>query len=311
MVAPVTGPAPTTLAVTGGTGFVGRMVLDRAAASQWQVRALARREPPALPGVEWVRGDLESPTALMQLVAGASSLIHIAGLTKATKPAAFHAANVLGTQAVLEAARAGGIRHFVFVSSLAARKPELSAYGRSKADGEQLVRASGVPFTIVRPPAVFGPRDTDMLELLRLGRRGIVPLPPPGKASLIDVRDLADLLLALAQTSGEGALYEPDDGADDGYTHRQLAGMIAAAVGRDTVFAPHLPGRLLKVAAGADMLIRRSHARLTADRAAYMTHPDWVVDSAARPPATLWQPRIPAVVGLAQTAQWYRAEGWL
>lgn len=287
------------------------MVLDRAAEQGLALRALTRRAPPALAEVKWVSGDLTNRAALAELADGAGALIHIAGLTKAAEPAAFHAANVIGTQAVLEAARAAGVRHFVFVSSLAARKPELSAYGRSKADAEVLVEASGISFTIVRPPAVFGPRDTEMLELFRLARRGVVPLPPPGKASLIDVRDLADLLLALAASEGEGALYEPDDGAGEGYTHRQLAGMVAAAVGRESVFAPHMPKRLLQAAARLDSLTRRDDAKLTPDRAAYMAHPDWVIDPAKRPPAGLWQPRVPARDGLAGAARWYEEEGWL
>lgn len=303
--------AVTAVALTGGTGFVGRMVLDRAAERGLAVRALSRREPPEVAGVDWVRGDLNNRAALAELTDGAASLIHIAGLTRAVDPAALHAANVLGTQTVLEAARAAGVRHFVFVSSLAARKPELSAYGRSKADAEVLVRASGIPFTIVRPPAVFGQRDTEMLELFRLAKRGIVPLPPPGKASLIDVRDLADLLLAISAGDGKGVVYEPDDGADDGYTHRQLAGMIAAAVGRESVFAPHLPKWLLQAAAQADSFTRRGDVRLTPDRAAYMAHPDWVIEPARRPPGELWQPRISAREGLVETAQWYGAEGWL
>lgn len=301
----------TQIALTGGTGFVGRMVLDRAAERGLAVRALTRREPPPATGVEWVSGDLTNRAALAELANGAGALIHVAGLTKAVDPAAFHTANVTGTQTVLEAARAAGVRHFVFVSSLAAREPELSAYGRSKAGAEVLVRAGGIPFTIIRPPAVFGPRDTEMLELFRLARRGVVPLPPPGRASLIDVRDLADLLLAAAASEGQGALYEPDDGAEGGYTHRQLAGIIAAAIGRRGVFAPHLPGWLLQTAARVDGLVRRSEAKLTPDRAAYMTHPNWVVDAARRPPAELWRPQVTARGGLAEAAQWYLVEGWL
>ncbi len=307
-----------TIALTGGTGFVGRMVLDQAIPCGIPLRALTRRKPPDVRGVEWVHGDLDHRTALARLTHGAQAVIHIAGLTRATDQDAFHRVNVLGTQTVLEAARAAGVGKLVVVSSLAAREPELSAYGRSKAEAEILVTASGLPSVIVRPPAVFGPRDADMLELFRMAKRGFLPLPPPGRASMINVRDLARLLLLLADPAtaswaemvGAQAL-EPDDESPNGYSHRELAGMICAAVGRKKVFAPHLPYRMLSLAAHADERIRGSRAKLTADRASYMAHADWVVSPQNRPPSELWRPQIIAREGLAQTARWYEQEGWL
>src|SRR3546814_10919051 len=98
---------------------------------------------------------------------------------------------------MIDAARKAGLRRFIHISSLEAREPELSAYGWSKAKSERLVAASGLEWTIIRPPAVYGPGDRETLELLRMARRGFVALPTPGRFSVIQVEDLCRLLLAV------------------------------------------------------------------------------------------------------------------
>ena len=186
------------LAITGATGFVGSAALDVALEAGHTVRALTRRDQPVRAGVEWIKGTLEDHAALGQLCSGADAVVHIAGLTNTPDPAEFEAANVTGTDAMIAAAKGAGVKRFVFVSSLAAREPKLSAYGASKARAETLVEASGLQWTIVRPPAVYGPRDVDMFELFKTAKMGVVPLPPGGATSIIHASDLARLLVALA-----------------------------------------------------------------------------------------------------------------
>lgn len=303
-----------TIALTGGTGFVGQAVLDVLSQRQTHARALARRVPvDPRPFVEWVPGALDERSALDRLVDGADVVIHIAGLTSSPDPADFETANVAGTLNLVEAAKAAGVPRLVFVSSLAAREPELSAYGASKAKAERIVAASALDWTIVRPPAVFGPRDRDMLELFRAAARfAVVPMPPPGRTSLIHVRDLAELLIALIP-GGEGVSYttfEPDDGREGGWTHRELARTIGWAVGRHA-WVPHLSKPMLGGLSRLERLVRGSKAKLTADRVGYMSHPDWVADRARRVPDAVWQPRIPSRAGLKDTARWYREQQWL
>ncbi|MGB7371953.1 NAD-dependent epimerase/dehydratase family protein, partial [Erythrobacter sp.] len=241
----------------------------------------------------------------------ADAVIHIAGLTSTPDPARFEPANVAGTANLLAAAREAGIARFVFVSSLAAREPDLSAYGASKAKAEGLVEQSGLDWTIVRPPAVYGPHDAEMFELFRSAKLGVVPLPPRGATSIIHVEDLARLLVALSGRSNLKRIYEPDDGREGGWSHKELAQAIGHAVGKSRVFAPGLPRPVLDLAARADRLVRREGAKLTPDRVGYMTHPNWVARSAFAPPAELWEPQIGGQEGLKATAQWYRKEGWL
>ena len=301
------------IALTGGTGFVGQAVCDLVTQQGSRARALARRVPEGdHEGIEWSEGDLANRAALAALCADSEAVIHIAGLTNTPDPEEFGTVNVAGTQAVIEAARAGGVRRFIFVSSLSAREPKLSRYGGSKAEAEELVQASGLDWTIVRPPAVYGPRDVDMFDLFRAARWGVVPLPPRGATSIIHVHDLAYLLLTLVPNvpSLRRKIFEPDDAREGGWSQKELGKAIGAAMGCK-VFAPNLPAGVLRFAAGVDRLLRMDKAKLTPDRVGYMIHPNWVARSDRAVPAEVWQPQIESRKGLRQTAEWYRANKWL
>lgn len=302
-----------TVAVTGGTGFVGQALLDAAVSSGIEVRALARRPQATKSGVEWVGGDLADSDALARLCAGAEAAIHVAGLVSATGPAEFEQANVTGTLNVIAAARAAGVPRLIFVSSLSAREPELSQYGASKARAEKLVKASGLDWTIVRPPAVYGPRDREMLDLFKAARWGVVPTPAEGRASVIHVDDLARLLLALKPAGGAAShrVFEPDDGRAEGWDHYELARAIAGAVGRRRPWVLRLSRRTMGWASRADGWLRGERAKLTVDRVGYLTHPDWVARRSRGVPLTLWQPVVETREGLQATARWYAQQGWL
>jgi uncharacterized protein YbjT (DUF2867 family) len=299
-----------TLAITGGTGFVGRHLLRLLTGRGDRARALARRPQEAVPGIVWVSGALDQPTSLAQLVDGADAVIHVAGLVNAADRAGFAAGNVAGTAAMIAAAREAGVRRFVHVSSLAARAPELSDYGWSKAESEKLVEASGLDWTIVRPPAVYGPGDGEMLELFRMAARGLVALPPDGRLSVIAAEDLARLLLALADREGSGDIYEPDDGRPGGWSHTEFAHALGDAVGR-RVRTVAMPALLLRAGARIDGMVRGRGAKLTPDRVRYFCHPDWTVDPDRAPPAAAWQAQIATPAGLSATTDWYRARGLL
>jgi uncharacterized protein YbjT (DUF2867 family) len=299
-----------TLAVTGGTGFVGRHFLRMALAAGYDVRALTRGWKPPEDEIAWVDGALDRPETLTKLVTGVDAIVHIAGLISGDRNA-FEAVNVGGTAAMIDAARRAGVRRFVHFSSLAAREPRLSQYGRSKARSERLVAASGLEWTIVRPPAVYGPGDRETLDLFKMARRGLVMIPPGGHFSVIHVEDLCRLILAiLDEPETLSEIYEPDDGRDNGWQHRHFARTLARIYGKRATtvstpkFAMHAASRL-------DRLFRRKAAKLTPDRVNLFCHPDWVVTPERRPPAALWAPSVRTPSGLRETADWYRAEGWL
>ena len=301
------------LSLTGATGFVGGETLAQALAAGWQVRALTRRPQAEQAGVTWVAGDLQNEAALAELVRGASAVLHIAGVVNAPDKAGFISGNVTATEAMLKAAQEEGISRFIHVSSLSAREPSLSQYGWSKAEGENRVTSSDRNWTVVRPPAVFGPRDTEMLDLFRMAKKGL-QMAPKGRISAIYVKELARLLVTLADdVSGMSnrAIYEPDDGRNLGWSHKEFGEAIGAALGRSRMITLPVPEQLLYITARLDRLFRGDKAKLTPDRAAYIAHPDWVVTASRRPPHALWSPAISTPEALAETVDWYAQENWL
>jgi len=300
-----------TLAVTGGTGFIGSHLLRLALAEGYDVRALTRGWKPPEDEIAWVDGALDRPETLVKLCTGADAVIHVAGAINAPDRAGFEAVNVAGTAAIVDAARKAGVRRFVHISSLAAREPGLSDYGRSKARSERLVAASGLDWTIVRPPAVYGPGDRETFELFKMARRGFVALPPGGRFSVIHVEDLCRLILAVLDDADSWTeTYEPDDGREGGWQHRHFARTLGRLYGRRALtFA--MPRPVLRLASGVDRMLRRGNAKLTRDRVRYFCHPDWVATAERRPPERLWRPEIKTATGLKATADWYREQGWL
>lgn len=303
-----------TLAITGGTGFVGTHVLAYAIARGHRVRALTRKPQPATDGTDWIAGSLETPAALAALVESADAVVHIAGVTNARTLAEFDAGNAGGTAAVRAAS---GALPFVHVSSLAAREPALSLYGASKRRAEDVARGVSGPWVMLRPPAVYGPGDTDLLALFKAVRWGIVPVPAGAWASMLFVRDLAHALVVLAEDLvGEqrsvGQIFEIDDGAG-GYSQGQIAQAAANAMGCKSRTLP-VPGGALKLAAAIDTTasrLRGTLPTLSFDRAAYLAHRDWTADSAPLMATGLWQPDTTLDAGMAQTVGWYRKQGWL
>lgn len=299
------------VAVTGGTGFVGGATIERLVAAGHGVRALARRPQPARDGVTWITGALDDESALAWLCDGAGAVLHIAGVVNAPDAAGFEAGNVTGTRAMIHAAESARIARFVHVSSLAAREPQLSLYGASKRAGEDAVVTSALDWRVVRPPGVYGPGDTEMLDMFRFARRGLALLPPAGRISLIHVDDLARLLVVMVEGREGHVLYEPDDGKPGGWGHREFADALGKAVGRRGVVKLAMPKTLLNMGARIDRRLRGAGAKLTADRVSYLCHRDWVAAPERTVPETLWRPQIPTPEGLKATAEAYAAAGLL
>ncbi|MEO0499450.1 MAG: NAD(P)-dependent oxidoreductase [Pseudomonadota bacterium] len=303
----------TIIAITGGTGFVGGHLIELALEKGHRVRALTRRPQSERAGLDWIAGDLSDHQALASLCTGADAVIHVAGVVNAASPAGFVRGNVEGTRAMLAAAELAMARRFVHVSSLSAREPGLSQYGASKARADELVQGSPLDWTIVRPPAVYGPGETEMLGLYRLAKRGFGIAPGSGRFSLIYVTDLAAALLALATSNaGVGGIFEIEDGTG-GLDHRDMATRIGDALGRK-VRTVGLPVAALRLGARLDTLrarLARKLPVLSHDRAAYIAHPDWMADAAPLRALDIWHPEVLPEEGIRRTADWYRAEGLL
>ena len=319
------------VAVTGATGFLGSHLLDALLAAGIRPRTLVR-DPARLSErargiVEVVRGDLDDRDALGRLVDRTGTVLHLAGLVRAASARQFDHANRIGTENLVAAvAELAPLARLVFVSSLAAAGPSkdrggkapddeaapVSAYGRSKLAAERAVRACAGPWVILRPPAIFGPRDTDVLQFFRLASRGIVPVPAGERwVSTAHVADVVRAVLAAASGAGIGRVHHL--GEPTPHEIRELVAMIAASGDvRSRVLS--VPRWLVRMGgACGDMLQRLGFAgvALTSDKARELVARHWASQSAASLRTLGLDGFVPFAVGATQTWAWYRENGWV
>jgi nucleoside-diphosphate-sugar epimerase len=295
------------VALTGATGFIGGALRQTLVQSGVHVRALTRRPQPLAENVTWIHGSLETPAALTSLLAGAHSIIHCAGAVRGKSLKEFNRVNVAGTQAIISACLAQNPPpRLLFISTLAARSPELSWYATSKAAAEDLIRAQGqrLRWTIFRPTAVYGPGDREMRPLFQWLLRGVLPTlqPPGGRFSLLHVDDLASAVMQwLRQPLEANAMFELCDGTENGYDAGALARLVETHQGR-RVRVLNLPISLLRLAARANLCLARVTGRspmLTPGKVRELIHPDWTADSGRFTRATGWSARVRFMDALA------------
>lgn len=304
-------PAIKTVAMTGATGFIGATLRDRLEAAGYRVRALYRpRSGRTLANTgqtEWVAGNVDDATALARLCEGADAVIHCAGAVRGASRADFDRVNVDGTRAMVEAAAASTCQRFLLLSSLAAREPQLSDYAGSKRSGEQVLRdhAGQLAYGIIRPPAVYGPGDKEMLPLFKAMQRGLALIPGDGqgRVSLVHVDDLAAAMVAWVCASDSGAVYEVDDGRSGGYDWDAILDTVGRVCQRSTpIRRLHVPKGLLNLIAVTNRRLARWFnytPMLTPGKVRELTHADWVCDSRPLTDATGWSPRVDLAEGVA------------
>ena len=318
--------------VTGASGFIGGHLVEALVPRDWRVRCLVRKTSRLkwLPtdDVTLMNGEIETPgDDLDRAVRSVSVVFHLAGLTSAADDAAYTAVNVDGTRNIVESMqRVAPDALLVFCSSLSAAGPAvdnrpvnetdvpapISAYGRSKLAGEEIVSASGLQYLIVRPPAVYGPRDVDILAAFKMAARGIsLRVAPAGqRLSMVHAEDLARGLICAAEAEGRG-LYYMTDGMI--HTYESISEQIARAVGKKT--------RTISVPPGlADLVSRAERLRgsltgtkplLTPDRALELSQDDWTCDDTRARLDIDYDSSISLPDGMRMTAEWYRSVGWL
>lgn len=320
------------LLVTGGTGFIGRHLIERLVAEGRPVRCLVRRTSQLgdlpLGSIELANADLATGEGLPQALRDVDTIIHLAGVTKARAVSDYDAGNAAATATLLRAA--GEVRRFVHVSSLAAAGPSpadqpldedaaphpVSHYGRSKLAGELAVRQSPLweRCVIVRPPVVYGPRDTDVYQAIAAAARGwIVRIGRVERRfSLIYVGDLVEGLLAAADREGVGGrIYFLAHPASASW--EEFGGMAARLMGRTAriLTIPESAAYALGWCAEQWSRISGKPGILSRDKIAEGCCPGWLCDAGrARRELgfcapTGWED------GLRRTLEWYREAGWL
>ena len=292
------------VAITGATGFIGTVLLRHLVEQGYLVKALYRPSstphPEHTDSVQWLPGDLDDIESLRALVDGVDAVVHCAGAVRGASPKQFEAANATGVLHLLEAMVEKKISRFLLMSSLAAREPGLSAYAYSKRSGEETLIAyqNRIACDVLRPPAVYGPGDREMLPLLRLIKRGIVPIvgDKDGRFSLIYVEDLVSAVSCLLRSkpASESRFFELHDGHAGGYTWQQIV-TIATHLNNKKPRCLAIPRTLLQMIALANSGLSRLigyRPMLTPGKVREIFHPDWVCDNTAISEATDWQPRI-------------------
>ncbi len=321
------------VALTGATGFVGghlaRALAARGDAVTAIVRSPAKADGLRALGCRLVEGELTDASARQSLLSGADVLYHVAGRIGAPSLDAFRAVNRDLAALVAKDAAAAGVSRVLLVSTLAVTGPAprgrsldersgpgpVTDYGRSKQEGEEAVRATGVPLTIVRPPAVYGPGDRAFLTLFKLGAgRGIFPLLGDGRQelSLVFAEDLARALIAAATSPATlGGTYHAAH--DEVIVQRDLGEMLGRALGRPLRFV-RLPGPLVRGLLHAGTLAAGVTGRSflpAPDKAHELLAPAWRASSEALRRDASWSAEVPVERGFALTASAYRSAGWI
>jgi len=322
-----------TALITGASGFVGGHLAERLSGQGWHVRALVRGSSDTARlralGAELATGSLDDADAIVAAADGADTVFHLAARTTAPSAAEFHRANVEGTRNVARAAARAGTRprRLVYLSSYAACGPSvngrprgmeetpapLTAYGRTKLEGEAAAReaeAAGVELLVLRAPSVYGPGDRAFLPVYRLARRALAPIPT-GPVRRLHMVYVHDLVLALANAAdappGTYAVAEPV-----AHAYGELVDEIGRAVrGRPPLHVP-IPAALLKVSgAVAERLggVLKTGGVFSREKADEMLAEGWVCDLAG---SERLLPRATTLAeGTAETARWYRTQGWI
>lgn len=277
----------------------------------FKVRALVRNPDAAAAlaaqGVTLIQGDLQNPIALEQLVSGSNAIIHGAGAVRGSSQAAFDQVNVAGTATLLAAINTQTHSpRLLLLSSLAAREPQLSWYAHSKRDGEILLEQTpGLDWVIVRPPAVYGPGDKEMLPIFQWMARGVAFVPGSTKArtSLIHVSDLVTAIIACLQTpTTRHRTLTLCDGKPEGYSWQEMAD-IAGATWARRVRLWRVPAWLLNTVAQMNIKvagITGGAPMLTPPKLRELRHTDWVVNNEAITTSTGWAPSISLHEGLEE-----------
>lgn len=328
--------------LTGGTGFVGPAVARALQSQGHEVRALVRQTSnrthlDEIGGIEYAFGDVCSADTLPAALEGVEAVVHVAAITKGLGREDYFRVNHFGTRNLAEAAVAAGVQRFVHCSTLSAAGPvrngrptteeddprPVSHYGSSKLAGEEAVRyhAHRMHLTIVRPPIVYGPRDTDFFEVFKMAAQGLAIKPGlfgSKKYSIIHVEDLASSLVAALERGrpvqgvrGAEGVYHVSDGGI--YAWEEMIQRAAAALGRNAVVLPvpetlswpvGLWGSLAARVTGKPQIVSLDKIRESMGEG-------WACSIDRAREELGWEPRYPLDQGLAETAAWYLDQGWL
>ena len=317
--------------VTGATGFIGSHLAEELLRRGYRVTCLVRKTSSLrwLEGLdaEIIHGDCEDEDSLRELPTDIDLVFHLAGLTKAKKTEDFFSANARGTENLLRAVsrRASGLRRFLYLSSLAAVGPSasgapvdenvtpapVSSYGKSKLEGEEalLRHKSAVPVTVIRPPAVYGPRDRDLYLFFKMVKKGFYPHWGKCYYSLLYVDDLVEGMITAATARGtEGETFFLSDGSV--YSNEEIAEEIMRVMNAKGV-RMKLPKTAMTLLVEIGEKLGGGTSIINRDKLRELRHSHWVCEAGKAQKEFRFIPKVTMKEGIKWTADWYRIHQWL
>lgn len=322
--------------VTGGTGFIGSHLVERLLARGDDVRCVAKDRLNVVmldsTKVEVILGDLNNGLGRDRILDGVERVYHLAGVTKAARAREYFEGNCLATKRLLESCIRFGsnLKRFLYVSSQAAVGPSLGGqpvtedspyypitdYGRSKMMGEMEVLKVRdlMPITIIRPSAVYGPRERDWLEYFKLIKHGIQPLMGFGKKllSLIHSDDLVDGIIAAAEhPRAAGEVYFL--ASEDAYSTEEIGDIVARLMNRRTIRVriPHVLVRAVGMLSGVLARLKDKAALFNYQKAIESLQSAWICSVEKAKSHFGFRQCVPLEDGILRTCRWYQEHGWL
>lgn len=316
--------------VTGATGFIGSHLVDSLLKKGFEVTCLVRASSSLryLEGlnVKLVYGDCCKADLFHQAIKDSDYIFHIAGLTKAKNKDDFYYTNVVGTENLLKTVlkACNNIKRFFYLSSLAATGPSyngiplkedcepkpVSVYGRSKYEGERIVFSyrDKLPLTIIRPPAVYGPKDKDMLMFFRMIKKGVVPYWGKSFYSFIYVEDLVNgIIQSTLSNKAVGEIFFISDGGI--YSSDDVVGAVSLAIQKKPLKMP-VPDFIMPFFGSLFERFKNVNI-INSDKIRELQYKNWTCDSGKIKRVINFAPQVMMPEGARWTADWYTIHKWL
>lgn len=324
--------------VTGATGFIGSHIADQMKEKGADVVCIVRKSSNLRwvenKGYKLVEASLSDLDALKEVVKDVDIIYHSAGLTAAKSMEDFVRANLTGTKNLFEAARysAPNLKRFLHVSSQTAVGPSISlediatesidhnpltSYGKSKKMAEDYLNASKneLPITIVRPPAVYGPRDSATLPMFQAAQKGIGTLIgfDDKYVSLVSSMDLSRGITEAAMSEnsiGESYFIA----SEEYYNWTEIIDTMGAAAGRNKMLKLRIPHSIVKVMGNVNGLIGRITGKppvFDSEKSIDFIQKYWTCSVEKAKKDFGYEQKYSLEEGFKVTFEWYRSNGWI
>lgn len=322
--------------VTGGTGFIGSHLVENLIQRGHKVKCLIRKKG----DLKWLKnlpieisyGDCVDPSSLVKAVSSVDMIFHIAGITKALKEKTYFEVNAIGTKNLLEVCLKYNpkIKKFIYLSSQSASGPcrfggkksetdpcePVSPYGKSKRMGEEfaLSYSKDLPVLIIRPCAVYGPRERDIFHFFRCVAKGIKPIFFGGKQliSLCYIQDIVDgIILASEVETESGEIFFLSDGEE--YQLKEISDIFSKAMGINGLNIPIPKSLLWSIAYFSEYFSKISNKPPLLNRGKLneIIQMNWLCDITKAKTVLGYTPKIKLYEGIRVTYEWYKKEKWL